>query len=323
MNKPRKIFIWFFVFLFLTGCSKPLLFKETRVLMDTFAEITCISSDKKRAKKAMEDAFKEMKRIEILFNRYDEESELSRINRLAGQKEVIIDPEVFGLIKRSLSYSELSKGSFDITVAPVIDIWIDGRRNSSVPDIEVINSALEHVGYQNIVLDKDNLSIRFLDKDTKIDLGGIAKGYAVDRAKGVLSSHGIEDALIDIGGNIFAMGRPLDKETWQIGIRHPRSKKDIIHTLKLNNRAISTSGDYERFFVLDGKRFSHIVDPHNGMPAEGIMSVTVVSDSAEASDALSTAVFVMGPEQGLEFIKSFKDIEVFIFDNEGELVKYP
>jgi len=291
--------------------------------MDTFTEISCISSNRKIALNAIENSFKEIERIEKLFNRYDEESEVSKINRLAGIKSLTINSEVFELIKKSLYYSELSEGNFDITVSPAIDIWIDVRRNNSMPSNKTIKSALKHVGYKNIVLDKSNLSIHFLDRDTKIDLGAIAKGYAVDRAKGILSTYGIEDALVNIGGNIFAMGKPLDKESWQIGIRHPRSKKDIIHTLKLNNKAISTSGDYERFFIVNGKRFSHIVDPHTGKPSEGVTSVTIVCDSAKKADFLSTAVFVMGPEKGLEFIQSFKNIEAFIFDREGKLVKYP
>jgi len=291
--------------------------------MDTFIEITCVSSNKKTALSAIEGAFKEIERIEALFNRYDEESEVSKINRLAGIKPLTISPEVFELIEKSLYYSRLSDGNFDITVAPVIDIWVLSRQNNSVPEDKDIKSTLKHVGYENIVLDKDNLSIHFLDKDLKIDLGAIAKGYAVDKARETLSSYNIEDALVNIGGNIFAMGKPLDKESWQIGIRHPRSKKDIIRTLKLNNRAVSTSGDYERFFMLDGKRFSHIIDPHNGRPSEGVMSVTIVCDSAKKADFLSTAVFVMGQKDGVEFIKSLKNTEALIFDREEKLVKYP
>jgi len=323
INNMKKIFMFIFVFLFLTGCSRPLLFKDTEILMDTFSEISCFSSDKNLALKAIDDAFEEIKRIERLFNRYDVESEISRINRLAGLKEIRINPEVFELIERSISYSKLSKGNFDITVVPLVDIWANGRKNNSMPDTEMIDSALEHVGYQNIILDKNNVSIRFLGKDVKIDLGGAAKGYAVDKAKEILSSRGIEDALVNIGGNISSLGKPPRKKSWQIGIQHPRDKNKITHTLSLDNRAVSTSGDYERFFMLDGKRFSHIIDPHNGRPSEGIISVTVVSDSAEKADFLSTAVFVMGIKNGLELVKSLESIEVFIFDKEGKLVKYP
>lgn len=259
--------------------------------MDTFVEVSCFSSDREPTLNAMKDAFREMERIEKLFNKYDKASEVSKINALAGVEEVRISSELFKIIERSISYSELSGGSFDITVAP----QKKGR-------------------YKDIVLDKDRLSIRFLAEDIKIDLGGIAKGYAVDRAKDILLSQGIEDALVNIGGNIFALGSPPGRKSWRIGIRDPRNKSDIIYRLNLADRAISTSGGYERP--------SHIINPISGRPAEGIISVTIVADSAEKADALSTAVFVMGIEDSLRFIKSLKGVEVYIFDRDANLIKH-
>jgi thiamine biosynthesis lipoprotein ApbE len=323
MGRAKKIFLYLLFFIFLSGCSRPLLFKETRILMDTLAEISCFSSDKAIALKAMKEAFKEMERIEKFFSRYNETSEFSKINSLAGTEEMVIGSELFKIIERSIYYSRLSEGSFDITVAPLVDIWSRAKKDYSMPDAEVIEAALEHVGYKNIIMDEKRLSIRFSDKDTKIDMGGIVKGYAVDMAREILLSYDIENALVNIGGNIFAMGSPPGKKDWQIGIRDPRDKDNIVYRLNLKDMAVSTSGDYERFFVLNGRRFSHIIDPKAGRPAEGIMSVTIVSDSAEASDALSTSVFVMGIEKGLRLIKSLEQAAVFIFDKDGDLVKYP
>lgn len=291
--------------------------------MDTFSEISLYSSDRSHALNAMKEAFREMERIEKIFSKFDEKSEVSKINRLAGKEEIIVSLELFKIIERSIYYSKISGGSFDITVASLIDVWDIARKNNSIPDLETIEKALKHVGYKNIVLDEKKQSIRFLDSATKIDLGGIAKGYAVDRAKEILLSYGIENVLINIGGNIFTLGSPSGKKSWQIGIQHPRNKNDIIYRLDLKDRAISTSGDYERFFIVDGKRFSHIIDPVSGRPSEGIMSVTVVSDSAERSDALSTIVFVMGIKNGLNLIRSLKGIEVLIFDKDAKLVKCP
>ncbi len=291
--------------------------------MDTFAEISCFSSDSEVASTAMQEAFREMKQIERLLSKHDEGSELSRINRVAGIEETKVNSELFRIIERSIYYSKLSKGNFDITVAPLVDMWNAARKNNLVPEEETIESALRCVGYKNIVMDKERLSIYFLNSATKIDLGGIAKGYAVDRAKEILLSHGIESALIDIGGNIFALGNPPGKKSWLVGIQHPRDKDEIIYKLELKNKAVSTSGDYERFFILNGERFSHIVNPLDGMPTEGIASVTVVADSAEAADALSTAVFVMGIEKGLDIIESFSGAEVFIFDRDGDSTRYP
>lgn len=291
--------------------------------MDTFAEITCFSSSRESAVEAMKEAFKEIERIEKAFNRFDEKSELSKINRLAGLKEVKINPELFKIIEHSIYYSRLSEGNFDITVLPLVDIWKDARKENFIPDAEVIKKTLEYVGYENIILNKEKSSIRFLNRNTKIDLGGVVKGYAVDKAKGILSSHGIKDALINIGGNILALGSPPGKKSWKIGIQHPRDKNDIIYRLNLQNRAISTSGDYERFFILNRKRFSHIINPVKGEPATGIMSVTIVAPKAEDADILSTAVFVMGVEDGLKFIETFNNTEVFIFDKDGKFIKYP
>ena len=291
--------------------------------MDTFAEISCFAPSQKVASNAINETFNEIKRLENLFNRFDEKSELSKVNRLAGIEKISVDPDLFEIIKNSLYYSKISKGNFDITVTPLVGIWSSARKKDMLPNQEIIERTLKYVGYENIILDEKDLSVHFLNNLTKIDLGGIAKGYAIDKAKEILHSYGIQNALINIGGNIFAMGNPLGKKDWEIGIQHPREKDKIIARLKLKNKAISTSGDYERFFVLEGRRFSHIINPSNGYPSEGIISVTIAADSAEKADILSTAVFVMGIEDGINFIESFKDVEVFIFDKDAKLIKYP
>ncbi|MDP6686252.1 MAG: FAD:protein FMN transferase [Candidatus Omnitrophota bacterium] len=289
--------------------------------MDTFVEVSCYSVEKDTARRAIKEAFDEVKRIEKLLSKYDPESVVSRVNTLAGTENVKISKEVFALIERAIYYSKISDGAFDITVSPVVDVWRKAREEKAIPDDKTLSQALRRVGYEKIAMDRGDLSIRFLDKDTKIDLGGIAKGYAVDRAREVLSSQGIENALINIGGNIFALGSPLRKDAWQIGVQHPRDKNDIVLKLGLKDQTISTSGDYERFFVLDDKRYSHIIDPRTGRPSEGIMSVTVMARSGEAADALSTAVFVMGAEKGRALIKSMDGIKVFILNSKGDLIE--
>lgn len=271
---------------------------------------------------AINEAFKEMERIEKVFSKFDEKSEVSKINSLAGIKEINISPEVMKVIEDSLYYSRISEGSFDITVAPLVKIWGFGYKNNTIPDRSMIQEALKHVGRENILIDAEKPSIRFLDKDTKIDLGGIAKGYAVDRVKEVLISKRINNALINLGGNIFGLGAPPGKKGWRIGIQCPRHKNKIIWIVNLRNRAVSTSGDYERFFIVNGKRYSHIISPVTGEPVQGVMSVTVVADSAEASDALSTAIFVMGEKKREDIIKSIKDIEVLVVKEDGSQIKY-
>lgn len=259
--------------------------------MDTFVEISYYTSDAGEMSNAIEEAFIEIERVEGIFSKFNNESEISKINRLAGTEGINISPEVFGLIERAINYSRLTNGSFDITVEP-----------------------LKKGRYEKIFLDKNRSSIHFLEGDIKIDLGGIAKGYAVDKAKEILSSRGVSNALINIGGNIYALGNSPRKESWKIGIQNPGNKKGITYKLDLKDRAIATSGSYERG--------SHIIDPASGKATEGVASVTVIARSAEEADALSTAVFVMGKERGLELIKSLEDAEVLIIDTASNLFKY-
>lgn len=315
--------IFYFLIFILAGCSQVSSVKETRVLMDTFCEISCYSNDRNNAIAAMDAAFREMQRIESIFSKFDENSAVSKINRLAGEEKVNVSKEVFNLTEDSIYYSQISGGAFDITVAPLMDIWGFVSRHKAIPDKEAIDNALRSVGYKDIELDSKESSIRFLNKGTKIDFGGIAKGYAVDRAKDVLVSHGIKDALINLGGNMFALGGAHGKKNWKIGVQDPRNKSKLLKSFELNDRAISTSGNYERFFEIGGKRYSHIINPITGEPCQGIISVTVAADSGEASDALSTAIFVMGEEKGLSLAKSIQGIEVMMLKEDGRLIIYP
>ena len=319
----KRCGIFYFLIFILAGCGQGPLVKETRVLMDTFCEISCYGRDRDKAIAAMDDAFKEMQRIERAFSKFDENSEVSNINRSAGLGKIGISKEVFNLTQDSIYYSQISGGAFDITVAPLMDIWGFVRRHKAIPNKEAIDNALKSVGYKEIELDSKESSIRFLNKGTKMDFGGIAKGYAVDRAKDVLVSHGIKDGLINLGGNMFALGSAYGKKSWKIGVQDPRNKGRLLKSFELTDRAISTSGNYERFFEIGGKRYSHIINPVTGEPCQGIISVTVVADSAEKADALSTAIFVMGAEKGLELAAAVKDIKVLILKEDGKIILYP
>jgi len=319
---PKGCRIFYFLVFILAGCGQSPIVKETRTLMDTFCEISCYSADKDKAAFAIGMAFEEMKRIESVFSKFDENSEVSKINKLAGLDKLGVSKEVFGLAKRSVYYSRISGGAFDITVAPLMEVWGFVRKHGVVPDKEAIENALKGVGYKNIELDPDGESIKFLNKGTKVDFGGIAKGYAVDRAKDMLISHGIKSGLINLGGNIFALGNSPGKKSWKVGVQDPRNKGKLLYSFELTNKAISTSGNYERFFEIEGKRYSHIINPVTGIPCQGIISVTVVADSAEEADALSTAIFVMGEEKGLLLARSIKDVKVLILKEDGGIVLY-
>ena len=250
--------------------------------MDTFAEISCYSLDRTKAIEATNKAFLEMQRIERLCNRFDDKSEVSKINSPSGKKITMVSEEIFDLIERCIHYSELTNGAFDISV-----------------------SSMKKGRYKDIILDKKKMSVYLAGEDMKIDLGGVAKGYAVDMAMKILISAGIKNALVNIGGNIFAIGNPPYKDSWRIGIRDPRDRNNVISKLDLKDKAMATSANYERP--------SHIVDPATGRAIGDFISVTIVTDSAEKADALSTAVFVMGKEKGLEFIESIDSADAFIF----------
>jgi len=314
--------IFYFLVFILTGCSQSSLVKETGTLMDTFCEISCYTADKDKAASAISEAFKEMERIEKVFSKFDENSEVSKINKLAGLDKLGVSKEVFGLTEKAVYYSRISEGAFDITVAPLMEMWGFIRRRGSIPDKEAIEKALKGVGYKNIELYPKVGFVKFLNKDTEVDFGGIAKGYAVDRAKDLLVSRGIKDGLINLGGNIFALGRPPGKKNWKIGVQDPRNKGKLLHSFELTNKAISTSGNYERFFEIEGKRYSHIINPVTGVPCQGIISVTVVADSAEEADALSTAIFVMGEEKGLILAKSIKGVRLLMLKEDGGIILY-
>ena len=319
----KRCGIFYLLILILTGCGQVPSVKETRILMDTFCEISCYEDSKDKSIAAIDAAFKEMERIEKVFSKFNKNSEVSNINRLAGLEKVAASEEVFKLTEKSVYYSRISDGAFDITVAPLMEIWGFVRRHKSIPDKETIENALEGVGYKNIELDPKKLSVKFLNKKTKIDFGGIAKGYAVDRAKDVLVSRGIKNGLVNLGGNIFALGSAPGNKAWKIGVEDPRNKGKLLRSFELTNRAISTSGNYERFFEIGGKRYSHIINPLTGEPCQGIISVTVAADSAEQADGLSTAIFVMGEEKGLNLAKSIKGIKVLILKEDGKIISYP
>lgn len=319
----KRCGIFYFLIFVLTGCGQDPSVKETRILMDTFCEISCYGDSKDKSIAAIDAAFKEMERIEHVFSKFDENSEVSKINRRSGSEKVKVNEEVFKLTEEAVYYSRVSEGAFDITVAPLMEIWGFVRKNKTMPGKETIENALKSVGYKNIELDSEELSIKFLNKGAKVDFGGIAKGYAADRAKDVLVSKGIKNGLVNLGGNIFALGSAPGKKNWKIGVYDPGNKGKLLQSFELNDRAISTSGNYERFFEIEGKRYSHIINPITGEPCHGIISVTVVADSAEQADALSTAIFVMGEGKGLNLAKSIKGIKVLILKEDGKIISYP
>ncbi|MGD2123424.1 MAG: FAD:protein FMN transferase [Gemmatimonadota bacterium] len=273
------------------------LYHFTRPVMGTDAEIYLYAESGEAASELFQAAFAEIEAAEDALSIYSPTSEISRINQNAGVEPVTTDPEVFHLIGLALDCSERTGGAFDITVGPLVEAWGFFRGGGRSPSPEELSAARANSGWKKVALDEGRRSVRFRVPGVELDLGGLGKGWALDRAARKLKGLGVEAALLGLGQSTYlAIGAPPDTEGWVVSIPDPRSSTEAISTIRLRDRALSTSGNAERYFVLDGRRLSHIIDPRTGRPAEGVEQVTVAALNATESDALSTALFVMGPQ---------------------------
>jgi len=327
--KPSRIFFLFsmatLIALLLTHFGKEnRIVEKTSLSMGTIVQIKvpsdCCESQKKLEEK-ITHAFSEVRRVENVFSVYRENSEVSRINRLAYGQPIRISDEVFGLIETALEYSKRTDGAFDITVKPLVDLWASAKVSGMMPGEEEIKAALAKTGPQNVILDKAFKTISFKKRGMSIDLGAIAKGYATDRAIAMLKQEGITAAIVNSGGDMYCLGMRSKKEPWTIGIQHPRDREKTFLELKLADEAIDTSGDYEKFFVLNGKRYSHIIDPRTGYPVgDEVVSATVTAGDSVTADIYATALCVLGPKR-LDIIKEAKGVEAMIVVNEDGVLK--
>ena len=265
---------------------------------------------------AVTAVFDEIARIEALMSTYRDDSEISAVNRDAALRPVVVGPELYELIVRSLDISVLTRGAFDITYDSVGQYY--DFRAGQRPDEATVQADLAKINYRLVNPNDSDHSIRFAAKGVRINLGGIAKGYAVDRGIRILTDAGIESAVVSAGGDSRILGNLGDRPR-MIGIRHPRKEDQYVVVIPLEDTAISTSGDYERFFERDGVRFHHILDPETGDSARKVRSASVIAPLAIDTDALSTTVFVLGVEKGLALVNSLPGVDAIIVDGEGKL----
>jgi thiamine biosynthesis lipoprotein len=265
---------------------------------------------------AVNAVFEEVARIDKLMSTYIEDSEMSEINRNAAAGPVAISDELFKLILRSLDISLLTRGAFDITYDSVGQHYDfrEGRR----PDDDTISEELPRLDYRFVETNQTDSTIRFASEGVRINLGGIAKGYAVERGVDILRQHGVANARVTAGGDSRLLGDRRG-QPWMVGVQNPRDEDDVAVTIPLENEAISTSGDYERFFEEDGERYHHIIVPSTGQPAGEVRSTTIIGPDAVLTDALSTSVFVLGVDQGLLLIATLPDYEGIVIDAEGRM----
>ncbi len=303
----------------LRGATTPEPYRETRLMLHTLVEITVYGENPETAVNA---AFNEIERINLLLNHYDPHSEVSQINDAAGTEPVPVSPETLEALLDARFYGEITGGALDITIGPLLKLWgFTGELpgiSTKPPSAKELDKTKQIVDYRAIHLDAFRGTAWLAKRGMWIDCGSFTKGYAADRAASVLKKRGIRSALIAAGGTVLAMGEKPGGKRWQVGIRHPREEGAIMGAVHLVDHAISTSGDYERYYYLKGHRVCHIIDPRSGRPVESVQSISVIAPTALASDMLSTALFVLGTHDGLLLINNLPDTEVLIIDQEGK-----
>ena len=278
------------------------LYRKRANIMYTNVSITVAAGSPEQADKAIEAAFSRIRELEKLLSFWTDDSEIAALNKNAGKGAVKVSAPTMQILEMAMDISEWTEGAFDATVGPVIRQW--DFREQTVAEPEALKAALDKVDYRALELDTKNSTAFLSRSEMSFDTGGIAKGFAADAAIEIIKAQGIPAALVAVSGDIRAYGKKPDNTDWRVGIRNPRSDdpNTFIASLALHDEAISTSGDYERSFIKDGRRYHHILDPRTGQPAEGSMSVTVIADSAALADGLSTGIFVLGPDKGMKVL---------------------
>jgi FAD:protein FMN transferase len=295
-------------------------YKRVLKLMGNRFEITVVSDDASWAEERIDDAVAEISRIEKLLTTFSETSQTAAINRMAGIRPVKVDKEVFDLIHRSLKISSLTQGAFDISYGSIDkSLWNFDVNMSSLPAKETAKEMVRLINYRNVILDEQECTVFLKEKGMRIGFGGIGKGYAADKAKILLHLKGVESGVVNASGDLITWGRQPDGKPWTVGIANPYAKFQPFSYLDISNMAIATSGNYEKYAVINGKKYSHTIDPKTGLPVSGIKSVTIICPSAELADAMATPVMVMGVKAGLNLVNQMKQIACIIIDDEDRI----
>lgn len=288
-------------------------------MMTSPFEMTVVAKDTLQGNEFIDAAIAEVSRIENLVSDWKPETQISHVNQNAGIKPVKVDDEIFQLIQRAIKVSKLTDGAFDISYASMDKIWKFDGSMKEMPTPEAIKKSVEKVGYQKIILDEKEKTVFLRDKGMKLGLGGIAQGFIADKIKTLLVSKGCTSGIANVSGDICAWGKQPDGKPWTVGIVNPMNKTKVFATFPLEDSAVETSGTYERYVVFNGIRYSHIINPKTGYPAQGIVSVTTFAKQTEMADVLAKGVFLFGVDAGLNFINQLKGIECIIVDDKGKI----
>lgn len=296
------------------------LHRKVLKLMGNRFEITVVGGDEHWGTERIDEAVAEIRRIENLLTTFNENSQTSLINRNAGIKPVKVDKEVFDLIQRSKRISAITQGAFDISYGSVDKkLWNFDKTMTSLPDAVTAKKLVRLINYQNILLDEKECTVFLKEKGMRIGFGGIGKGYAAERAKLILKHHGVQSGIVNAAGDLTAWGHQPNGKEWTVGIADPDATHHPFSYLSITDMAVATSGNYEKFVVIDGKKYSHTIDPKTGLPVTGIKSVTIISPNAEIADAMATPVMIMGIKVGLDIINQVKGLACIIIDDNDKI----
>ena len=298
-------------------------YDEARPYLGAFVRIHCYYDTRIDISKIIQQCWNKVEQVQLHMNVYAKTmvGDLSRLNEW-GFEGIQVSDDVFKVIKESIEYSILTDGAYDITAYPLVELWKNAGTQQKLPDEESFKLAREKVGYQNLFL-KDPNMVYFKKKGMKVDLGSPASGFVCDEIAKILDQNKIKHFLVDGGGEIFCRGLDQGQKPWFIGIQHPFKDENLEGVVKLNNKGVSTSGNYEKFYTIGQERFSHIIDPRTGFPQKEAVSVTVIADTTQAANELSTAISVLGAQKGIRLVNSIKNAEALVIEkSEGKLLKY-
>lgn len=295
-------------------------FKRSCKLMGNRFELSVVATDEKWANERINAGIQEIQRIEKLLTTFSDDSETNQVNNNAGIKPVVVSRETFELISRSIKISKVTQGAFDITYGSVDkSLWNFDKDMKALPDPATAKKMVRLINYRNIELNDQDCTVFLREQGMRIGFGGIGKGYAAERAKQIMIQSGVESGVVNASGDLNAWGLQPDGKKWTIGIANPDSSHQVFSYLNISGLAVATSGNYEKYVMINGKKYSHTINPRTGLPVTGIKSVTIISTNAEIADAMATPVTIMGVHAGLDMINQMKDIEAIIIDDDDNL----
>ena len=296
------------------------MYKRAMKLMGNHFEITVVADNEIWANKQIDKGVCEIQRIEKLLTTFSEDSETNLINKNAGIAAVKVSNEIIELIQRALKISSVTQGAFDLSYGSVDkSLWNFDTKMTSLPSKELAKKSVRLINYKHIIIDTENSTVFLKEKGMRIGFGGIGKGYAAECAKKVMQQAGVKSGVVNASGDLTTWGTQVNGEKWTVGIVHPELASAVFSYMNISDLSVATSGNYEKFIMIDGEKYSHTINPRTGLPVKGIKSVTIVSTNAEIADAMATPVMIMGINAGLDMINQIKDIEAIVIDDDNRL----